>query len=296
MRYNARAQMHRFEYHAPTSLDEAVALLKEHGDGIKLLAGGTDLLVHMKEAGLHPPAVVSLHAVPGLDGIEFDDASGLSIGASVDMDAIDSSETIQQRYAALAEGAGIVGSVQTRNMATIGGNIANAAPSADAAPPLVVFDAVAEITSAGGNREVPVIDLASGPGQTVLTADEVITGFKLPTPPAHTGTVYQRHTPRKIMDIAAVSVGIRLTLENGKIGEARVCLGAVASTIIRVPEAEDTLTGQEPSEELFAKTAELAQAASSPISDVRGSAEFRRHLVGVMTQRCLDVALERAQD
>ena len=288
--------MHRFEYYAPASLDEAVAFLKEHGDGVKLLAGGTDLLVHMKEAGLHPPAVVSLHAVPGLNTIEFDEANGLSIGASADMGAIDSNETIQQRYAALAEGAGIVGSVQTRNMATIGGNIANAAPSADTSPPLAVFDAVAEIIGAGGQREVPVIELFDGPGSTILTTDEVITGFKLPTPPADTGSVYQRHTPRKIMDIAAVSVGIRLSLENGKIGEARVCLGAVAPTIIRATEAEGTLTGQTPTEDLFAKAAELAQAASSPISDVRGSADFRRHLVGVMTKRCLDIALERAQD
>ncbi len=288
--------MHRFEYHAPTSLDEAVTLLKEHGDGVKLLAGGTDLLVQMKEAGLHPPAVVSLHAVPGLDGIEFDEANGLSIGASADMGAIDSNETIQQRYTALAEGAGIVGSVQTRNMATIGGNIANAAPSADTAPPLAVFDAVAEIIGAGGKRDVLVIALFDGPGSTVLATDEVITGFKLPAPPANTGSVYQRHTPRKIMDIAAVSVGIRLSLDNGKIGEARVCLGAVAPTIIRASEAEETLTGQEPTEDLFGKAAELAQAASSPISDVRGSAEFRRDLVGVMTKRCLDIALERAQD
>ena len=288
--------MHRFEYHAPTSLDEALALLKEHGDGVKLLAGGTDLLVQMKEAGLHPPALVSLHAVPGLDGIEFDEANGLSIGASADMGAIDSNETIQQRYAALAEGAGIVGSVQTRNMATIGGNIANAAPSADTSPPLAVFDAVAEIIGSGGNREVPVIELFDGPGSTVLAADEVITGFRLPTPPEDTGSVYQRHTPRKIMDIAAVSVGIRLSFDNGKIGEARVCLGAVAPTIIRASDAEEALTGQAPTDALFAKAAELAQAASSPISDVRGSAEFRRHLVGVMTKRCLDIALERAQD
>ncbi|MCH7698767.1 MAG: xanthine dehydrogenase family protein subunit M [Chloroflexi bacterium] len=288
--------MHRFEYYAPASLDEAVALLKEHGDGVKLLAGGTDLLVQMKEAGLHPPAVVSLHAVPGLDGIEFDEASGLRIGARVDVASIESNDVTEQRYTALAEGAGIVGSIQTRNMATIGGNIANAAPSADTAPPLAVFDAVAEIIGAGGQREVPVIELFDGPGSTILTTDEVITGFKLPTPPANTGSVYQRHTPRKIMDIAAVSVGIRLSLDNGKIGEARVCLGAVAPTIIRASDAEEALTGQAPTDALFAKAAELAQAASSPISDVRGSAEFRRHLVGVMTKRCLDIALERAQD
>jgi carbon-monoxide dehydrogenase medium subunit len=211
------------------------------------------------------------------------------------MGEIEANATIRQRYTALAEGAGIVGSVQTRSMATIGGNIANAAPSADTAPPLAVFDAVAQIVGSGGSREVAVIDLADGPGSTVLAGDEVLTGFKLPLPPSNTGSVYQRHTPRAIMDIAAVGVGVRLSLDGGNIGEARICLGAVAATIIRATEAEDALTGQPPSAELFAKAAELAQAASSPISDVRGSAEFRRHLVGVMTKRCLDIALERAQ-
>ena len=288
--------MHRFEYFAPTTLDEAVALLKEHGNGVKLLAGGTDLLVQMKEAGLHPPAVVSLHAVPGLDAIDFDEAKGLRIGASVELGTLGSDETVQERYSALAEGAGIVGSIQTRNMATIGGNIANAAPSADTAPPLAVFDAVAEVIGPGGNREVPVIELFDGPGSPVLATDEVSTGFKLPTPPAHAGRAHHTHTPRKIMDIAAVSVSVRLSLDDGKIGEARVCLGAVAPTIIRAEEAEEALTGQEPSDDLFAKAAELAQAASSPISDVRGSAEFRRHLVGVMTKRCLSIALERAKN
>ena len=287
--------MHRFEYNAPTSLDEAVALLKEHGDGTKLLAGGTDLLVHMKEGGLHPPRVISLHAVAGLDGISFDESDGLSIGSAASMDEIATNDTIRQRYAALAEGAGVVGSVQTRSMATIGGNVANAAPSADTTPPLAVFDAVAQIVGSGGTREIPVIDLFDGPGSTVLAGDEVLTCFKLPTPPANTGSVYQRHTPRKIMDIAAVGVGVRLSLDGGNIGEARICLGAVAATIIRATDAENALTSQTPSTELFAKAAELAQAASNPISDVRGSAEFRRHLVGVMTKRCLDIALERAR-
>ena len=212
------------------------------------------------------------------------------------MDEIAANDAIRHRYAALAEGAGVVGSVQTRSMATIGGNVANAAPSADTTPPLAVFDATAQIVGSGGTREVPVIDLFEGPGSTVLAGDEVLTGFKLPTPPADTGSIYQRHTPRKIMDIAAVGVGVRLSLGGGNIGEARICLGAVAATIIRATEAEDALAGHPPSEELFAKAAELAQAASSPISDVRGSAEFRRHLVGVMTKRCLDIALERAQN
>jgi carbon-monoxide dehydrogenase medium subunit len=287
--------MRRFQYYAPQSLDEAVALLKERGDGVRLLAGGTDLLVHMKEGGLHPPAVVSLHAVEELRGISFDEARGLRIGAGTRMAEVEASPVVRERYRALAEGAGIVGSVQTRGMATLGGNIANAAPSADTAPPLVVFDAVAEIAGPQGRRELPVIDVFTGPGQTTLAPHEVIVAFRLPAIANATGSVYQRHTPRKIMDIAVVGVGARLTLDGDTIAEARLCLGAVAPTVIRVPEAEQALAGEKPSETLFARAAELAQSAARPISDVRGSAEFRRYLVGVMTTRCLGIALERAR-
>jgi carbon-monoxide dehydrogenase medium subunit len=289
--------MRRFEYFAPQSLDEAVTLLRERGDGVKLLAGGTDLLVQMKEAGLHPSAVVSLHALYELRGITFDEASGLRIGASTLMSAVEEHPTVGRRYTALAEGAGIVGSIQTRNLATLGGNVANAAPSADTAPPLVILDAVAEVLGPDGTRELPVGEIFAGPGRTTLAPDEVIVAFHLPSPPPHTGSVYQRHTPRKIMDIAVVGVGVRLTLtlDTSTISEARICLGAVAPTPIRAPEAEQALVGQPPSDDLFARAAELAQAAASPISDVRGSAEFRRYLAGVMTRRCLGIALERAR-
>jgi len=286
--------MHRFEYFAPQSVAEAVTLLKERGDGVRLLAGGTDLLVHMKEGGLHPSAVVSLHALDDLRGIAFDETSGLRAGAGELLAAVESHEAVRSRYAALAEGAGIVGSVQTRNMATLGGNIANAAPSADTAPPLVVFDAIAEIAGRDGEREVPVAELFTGPGQTVLAKDEMLVAFRLPVPAPHTGSVYQRHTPRKIMDIAAVGVGVRLTLDGDAIADARVCLGAVGPTPFRATEAEEALAGQPANETTFARAAELAQAAAKPISDVRGSAEFRRYLVGVMTKRCLGIALERA--
>jgi len=287
--------MHRFEYFAPTSLDEALSLLKEHGDGVKLLAGGTDLLVQMKEAGRHPSAVVSLHALPELRSIDAN-GSGLRLGGGVDMWTIAANAEIRRRYTALAEGAGVLGSVQTRNMATVGGNVCNAAPSADTAPPLVVLNAVAEIAGPDGRRELPVGELFAGPGRTVLAPQEIVVAFRLPAPPAHTGSVYQRHTPRKIMDIAVVGVGIRLTLDGkGSIADARVCLGAVAPTVIRAGEAEDALIGQTPSADVFARAAELAQHAARPISDVRGSAEFRRYLVGAMTKRCLGIALERAK-
>jgi carbon-monoxide dehydrogenase medium subunit len=286
--------MRRFEYVAPGSLDEAVAALKQRGDGVKLLAGGTDLLVQMKEGARHPPAVVSIHALPELRGIEAVDG-GLRIGAREDMAALTSNATVRERYTALSDGAGVLGSVQTRNMATIGGNVCNAAPSADTIPPLVVLDAVAEIAGPNGRRELPVGELFAGPGKTVLANDEIAVAFRLPALPPNTGSVYQRHTPRKIMDIAVVGVAVRLTLDGDAIAAARICLGAVGPTVLRATEAEQALTGQPPSGALFDKAAELSQAAATPISDVRGSAEFRRYLAGVMTKRCLGIALERAK-
>lgn len=286
--------MRRFEYFAPATLDEALALLKERGDGARVLSGGTDLLVQMKEGGLRAPAVVSLHALDELRGIE-PEGEGLRIGGRARMAEVTAHDAVRERYTALAEGAGIVGSIQTRNMATVGGNIANAAPSADTAPPLLAFDAVAEVAGAEGRREVLVAEIFAGPGQTSLGRNEVIASFRLPAMPAKTGSVYRRHTPRKLMDIAAVGVGVRLTLgQDETIAEARIALGAVAPTPFRAIDAEAALAGQQPSDEAFERAAQLAQQAARPISDVRGSAEFRRHLVGVMTKRCLAIALERA--
>ncbi|MGB6838486.1 MAG: xanthine dehydrogenase family protein subunit M [Dehalococcoidia bacterium] len=289
--------MRRFDYYAPGSLSEALSILQERGDGGKLLAGGTDLLVQMREAGLHPSYVVSLRRLPELRGIEFDEGTGLRIGACADMAAIEAHPSVRQRYRALFEGASLIGSVQTRNMATIGGNICNAAPSADSAPPLTVLGAGAEVAGPGGRREMALEDLFTGPGTTALGPNDILMALRLPVPPPHTGSVYQRHTPRQEMDIAVVGVGVALTFQpDGEaIQGARIGLGAVAPTPIRAREAEDALTGQRPSEELFARAAELAVAASRPISDVRGSAAFRRELVRVMTRRCLGIALERAQ-
>jgi len=289
--------MRRFDYYAPGSLSEALSILQERGNGCRLLAGGTDLLVQMREAGLHASCLVSLRRLAELRSIDFDEGTGLRIGAGTDMATIEAHPVVHERYRALFEAASLIGSVQTRNMATIGGNICNAAPSADSAPPLIALDAVAEIESPGGRRELAVGDLFTGPGATALGPNEILVALRLPVPPPHAGSVYQRHTPRQEMDIAVVGVGVALTLRpDGQIiQEVRVGLGAVAPTPIRAREAEDALRGQSPSEELFARAAELAVAASRPISDVRGSAAFRQELVRVMTRRCLGIALERAR-
>jgi carbon-monoxide dehydrogenase medium subunit len=287
----------RFDYFVPESLEEAFAILRERGDGGKLLAGGTDLVVQMKEAGLHPSHVVSLRRLRELRGIAFDERQGLRIGAMTTMAEIEQHPVVQRLYPVLVDGARILGSVQTRNMATLGGNVCNAAPSADTAPPLLVLEARADIVGPDGRRQVPLEEFFTSPGQTVLGRDEILVGLHIPALAPRTGACYERHTPRAEMDIAVVGVAALVTLEPGRnlIREARIALGAVAPAPVRAPEAEASLAGQPPSEEAFQRAAELAVNAASPISDVRGSAAFRRHLVRVMTARCLRRAAERAR-
>ncbi len=288
--------MKRFDYAAPASLREAIDTLRQRADGVRLLAGGTDLLPQIKEGGLWPSHVVSLRRVPELRGISFDPSTGLRVGAAELLSDVAAHEVVSRHYQALAEGAGIVGSVQTRNMGTIGGNVCNAAPSADTAPPLLVFDAAVVIASRDGERQLPLSEFFLGPGRTALAPGEIAVALELPPPAERSGSVYQRHTPRKIMDIAVVGVACRLVLApDESMAEARIALGAVAPTSIRCPDAEALLQGRAPSVALFEQAADAAREASSPITDVRGSAEFRRELVRVMTARCLAIAAERAR-
>jgi CO/xanthine dehydrogenase FAD-binding subunit len=289
--------VHPFDYYAPRTIDEAVTLLHQMRDA-RPIAGGTDIVVQLKEGRTkfpYPQMMVSLDRIGELKGIDFSEKDGLRIGAATTMADIAASPVVRERYQALAEGASVVGSWQTMNMGTMGGNVCNAAPSADTAPPLLVFEAQAVIVGPTGRRTVPLSDFFRGPGLTALDHGELLAEVRLPVPPASTGSAYQRHTPRKQMDIAVVGVGVALTVSGGSIANARVSLGAVAPTPIRSPAAEAALEGQPPSQEVFARAAEAAAAKCSPIADVRGSAEFRRHLVKVITARMLSRAAERAR-
>ena len=251
----------------------------------------------MKEGGAKfpmPSYLVSLRHVPELQGIHLN--GGLRVGAGATMSDIAASAPIREHYRALADGAEIVGSLQTMNMATVGGNVCNAAPSADTSPPLLALEATAVVAGEGGERETPIGEFWTGPGQTVLAPGELVTEFRLPEPPPNTGSVYVRHTPRKQMDIAVVGVAVALTLGEGdRIERARIALGAVAPTVIRATKAEAALEGSAAGEALFSEAAETAASEASPISDVRGSAEFRRHIVRVTVERCLAEAARRAR-
>lgn len=255
-------------------------------------------MVQVKEGGKipTPSCLVSLRRLPELRGIDFSERDGLRIGATVTMAEAAESAPVRERYRALADGAEIIGSIQTMNMATIGGNVCNAAPSADTAPPLLTYEAVAVIAGPKGERDVPIEEFWLGPNQTALQPGELLRELRLPTPPANTGGIYVRQTPRKQMDIAVVGVAVLLTLGQGdRIKRARIALAAVAPTPIRARKAEAGLEGKAASKALFAEAAETATTEASPIGDVRGSAEFRRHLVRVTTERCLREAAQRAR-
>lgn len=290
--------MRTFEYKAPETIDEAVSLLKEAGGSARPLAGGTDLVVQLKERATrfpYPATIVSLDRVSELRGIDFSETDGLRLGAGATMTDVASHPAVRERYAALAEGAGVVGSLQTMNMATIGGNVCNAAPSADTAPPLLVYEAEAVIVGSNGRRTLPIAEFFRGPGETDLAPDELLAELHLPLPPSGTGAAFQRNTPRKQMDIAVVGVAVALTLSGDTIERAGVALGAVAPTPLRATAAEAALQGQTANDETFSKAAAAAVQDSSPISDLRASAEYRLHLVKVMTARLLAEAANRAK-
>ena len=282
--------MKNFEFFEPTTLAEASRLFaQEHA---QLLAGGTDLVIGMKAYTETPKSVISLQKISGLDGITTDADNGIIIGAMTKVREVELSEDVQKHHTALAEGASEIGSIQIRNLATIGGNIAHASPAADTVAGLLVADAQVDIASADGERTVSIDELFTGPGQTVLNPGEIITQFRLPNPAS--GSHYIKHKIREVMDLAFIGVASAVNLDNGTITDARIGLAAVAPTPIRATEAENLLKGKEPTPELLQQAGEAAAAVTSPISDLRCSAEHRKEMVNVLTKRTLQQAIARA--
>lgn len=287
--------MYRFEYYRPSTVGEAVQLLRDKGEGTKILAGGTDLIPQMKERGRHPKYIVSLSRINEIKGISFREGDGLKVGAGTLMATVADHPLINERFNILAQGAELIGSLQTMNLATVGGNICNAAPSADSAPTFVVMDAEATITGPKGARTLPLWQVFKGPGQTVLDPDEVLTQVSVPVPAPNSAGVYLRHCPRKELDIAIAGVGVYVGLDPSgqSINHARVCLSAVAPVPLRATRTEEFLVGKQPTEEVYRQAAQIATEEARPITDLRGSAEFRRVLVNVLTVRCLTQSVDR---
>lgn len=287
--------MRRFEYSEPTSLDDAVALLQRFNGSASLFAGGTDLLVEIKEQIRRPDHIINLKRIPALDTLAFDPRTGVRCGALVTVREIEIAPFVQQHYRGLYQAARELGSIQVRNRATLAGNVCRASPSADTLPPLIADDATAHIHGADGARTVALERFFTGPGRTVLRGDEILTGFSIPAPAAHTGKAYIKHGRRKAMELATVGVAVRMTVKNDRCEDLRIVLGAVAPTPIRALNAEAVLRGEPISNRLIEAASLAAREESRPISDVRASADYRRQMVGVLTKRALLQALEGAR-
>lgn len=284
-----------FDYVAPQSVAEAVALLAEHGERARILAGGTDLLVQMRAGRRQPELVVDVKNIPELTSIAWDPGQGLTLGAAAPCYQIASNEHVRSHYPSLAEVASLIGGTQIQGRASIGGNLCNAAPSADAVPLLIALAATCKIVSPGGERTIAVEDFCTGPGQNVLGQGELLVSLSLPAPRPSQGVRYLRFIPRNEMDIAVAGAGVSVVLNNGRFESARIALAAVAPTPLFVREAGDALAQQPVNDESIARAAAIARDAARPITDMRGTVEYRRHLCEVLTRRALQEAVARAR-
>ena len=289
--------MRPFAYQAPTTVDEAVALLGHRSQKARPLAGGTDLLVQLRRGELEADLVVDVKRIPDLNDISFDPIDGLTIGAAASCARLREHLDVLERYPALVDVVSIIGSVAIQARATVGGNLCNAAPSADTVPAMMVLGAECRIAGLRGERTVPVEAFCTGPGRTVLGNSEILVSIHFPPPVPNSGARYLRFIPRGEMDIAVVGAGawVVLSKDHTQIAGARVALAAVAPTPLLVSSAADSLVGKSPDEEAIAQAGELAQAAAHPITDVRGTEAQRRHLVGVLVRRALRGAVRRAK-
>ncbi len=289
--------MKDFEYVAPKTLRDAVASLAEKGDKARIMAGGTDLIVQMRIKRHQPERVVDIKHIQEVNELSYGPRRGLVIGAAVPCHRIYGDAEVVERYPGLVDSASIIGGIQIQGRASLGGNLCNAAPSADSIPSLIVHSAICEIAGPNGKRKVPVEDFCTAPGQNVLQAGELLVNLQIPPARKNTGAHYLRFIPRNEMDIAVVGVGAFVELANRRkeFKAVRLSLGAVAPTPVFAREAGGLLVGREVSDEAIAEAAEAAKAAARPISDMRGTAEYRTHLVGVLTRRALQGAVGRAR-
>ncbi|HUV54305.1 MAG TPA: xanthine dehydrogenase family protein subunit M [Candidatus Krumholzibacteriaceae bacterium] len=262
-----------FEYHQPTTVREAVETLKKH-PGAKPLAGGTDLIPKMKQRLIEPKHVVNLKKIPEMSVVE-DRGDAVYIGAAVRLREIEKSETVRRRLPLLSSCVKSIGSVQIRNMGTLGGNVCNASPAADGALGLVALEATVHIAGPEGERRVEAKDFFKGPGLTVLGEDEIVTGFTVPVPTEDTGTCFIS-VGRTALDISTISIAVALTMDGDRVKDAKIALGSVAPTPIRLADAEKQLKGKTLTEKLVEDTAMRVSESIKPITDIRGTAEYRR--------------------
>ncbi|MCF8053052.1 MAG: xanthine dehydrogenase family protein subunit M [Desulfobacterales bacterium] len=286
----------KFDFHEPASVEEACQVMAEFKEKAKPLAGGTDLMVNMKKKIVSPEQIVSLGRIDTLKDLSRENGT-LKIGACFTVADLAVSETVQKLVSALGSGGRALGSPLVRNLATIGGNIGSARPAADLPPSLMAYGARLSIESSRGSRELDIEKFFKGPGMTALAPDEVITAIHVDIPGPGAGAGYINIGVRRAQDCNIVNVASFLALDekDGAVKTARIVMGSVGPTPMRAPTAEKVLVGSRPDASLFAEAAAAAEQDCSPILDFRGSAEYRRAMVGVLTRRTLEIALKEAQ-
>lgn len=286
-----------FEMVYADTVDAASGLLSENDAKTQLLAGGTDLLVLMKHKREIPRRLINIKRIPDLDGVDYDPEAGLSIGALATIQAVENSFDVAKKFPSVAQAASVLGTSQIRNLGTLGGNLANASPSAEFAPPLLTLDAAVCCQGPKGGREIGIADFFLGPGESALAADELLTGIRVPNPPAGSYGVYLKHSLRR-MDVAIASAAVSVRMEGDVCLEPRIALGAVAPTPFRAGKAEamlagETLTGGIAEDDLLEAVGQAAADESRPIDDFRGFAGYRRKVVMQLVIQALEQALER---
>lgn len=288
--------MKPFSYIAPRSLEEAYQVLAQakHPGQVRALVGGTDLIDQMRQNRRTPSVVMDIKRIPEMMRLEWVPSEGLHLGGAVPLADTAAFPAVKEHYPSLEESCRMVGSVQIRNRASVGGNIGNSAPSADTVPGLITYSARVVLVGPRGRREVPLEEFFTGPGQNVLAPDEILLETIVPPPPPNSSGHYQRFTPRNEMDIAVAGVASMVALAPGtrRCAQARIALAAVAPTPVRARAAEAVIEGKEVTADLIEEAGERAVDACSPITDVRGSAGYRKELVKVLTRRTLRQCME----
>ena len=287
--------MNPFNYHIPETQEEALALLHEHGDSAKLMAGGTALVIMMKQRLVLPETLISLHRLRGLAEVQEVDGT-LHLGALLTHRAAETSPLLRARLPVLAETYRQVATVRIRNVATVGGALAHADPNQDPPVTLLALDAQVQLTSVAGSRDVPLTDFFTDYYETVLRPDELLTAIRIPLPQPHTGSAHVKFLPRTADDYATVGVAatIRLDPATGTCQDCRIALGSVGSTPLRALPAEGVVRGQRLTPELLREAGAVAQQQTDPISDTRGSADYKRAMAGVFVRRALEQAWKQA--
>lgn len=287
--------MHAFNYEAPSTLADALKIMKAHGDKARPICGGTDLLIQMRAGVRQPDFIVDIKRIKEMRELKFNARTGLRLGAVVSCIDVAENAEMQRHYPGLTEAAHLIGSLQIQNRASVGGNLCNGSPAADTTPALIALRARGRIVGPRSEREVPVEEFVVSPGRTILKPGELLVQLLIPAPAPHSSDAYLRFIPRNEMDIAVVGVGASVTLNGDTIKAARIGLGAVAATPLFADKASESLIGKKLDEHALATAARLASEQASPIDDMRGTAEYRIHVTGVLTRRALTIATERAR-